>query len=177
MRLLLLVLLTASMTFAQETRRTSIIPRPAEDSRANSDQVPDAYAITGHFDRIVVLRMKYKTDLLAGLQKMVKQEHIQNGVILSAIGSVRGYQVHQVSNRTLPTADTFEKNPTQPADVVSMNGYVIDGRLHPHITLATPDRVIAGHLEPGTEVFTFAIVTIGVMNDADLRQVDDTNYR
>jgi predicted DNA-binding protein with PD1-like motif len=58
-----------------------------------------------------------------------------------------------------------------------MNGYVIDGRLHPHMTLATPDRVIAGHLEPGTEVFTFAIVTIGVMNDADLRRVDDTNYR
>jgi hypothetical protein len=26
-------------------------------------------------------------------------------------------------------------------------------------------------------VFTFAIVTIGVMNDADLRRVDDTNYR
>jgi predicted DNA-binding protein with PD1-like motif len=52
-----------------------------------------------------------------------------------------------------------------------------DGRLHPHMTLATPDKVIAGHLEPGTEVFTFAVVTIGVMNDADLRRVDDTNYR
>ncbi len=177
MRMLLLFVLTAGIAVAQETRRTSTIPRPAEDARANNDQVPDAYAITGHFDRVVILRLKYKTDLLAGLQKMVKQEHIQNGVILSAIGSVRGYQVHQVTNRTLPTEDTFVKNPTQPADIVSMNGYVIDGRLHPHITLATPDRVIAGHLEPGTEVFTFAIVTIGVMNDADLRQVDDTNYR
>jgi predicted DNA-binding protein with PD1-like motif len=121
--------------------------------------------------------LKYKTDLLAGLEKMVKEEHIHNGVILSALGSVRGYQVHQVTNRTLPAEDTFEKNPTQPADIVSMNGYVIDGRLHPHITLATPDRVIAGHLEPGTEVFTFACVTIGVMNDADLRRVDDNTYR
>lgn len=177
MKMLLLLFLTASMTFAQETRRAVTIPRPAEDSRPNSDKVPDAYAITGHFDRIVVVRLKYKTDFLAGLEKMVKQEHIQNGVILSAIGSVRGYQLHQVSNRTLPTEDTFVKNPTQPADVVSMNGYVVDGKLHPHITLATPDRVIAGHLEPGTEVFTFAIVTIGVMNDADLGRVDDLNYR
>ncbi len=177
MRMLFVFLLAASTTLAQESRRAVTIPRPAQDARANSDQVPDAYAITGHFDRVVVIRLKYKTDLLAGLEKMVKQEHIQNGVILSAIGSVRGYQVHQVTNRTLPTEDTFEKNPTQPADLVSMNGYVIDGRLHPHMTLATPDRVIAGHLEPGTEVFTFAIVTIGVMNDADLRRVDDTNYR
>jgi predicted DNA-binding protein with PD1-like motif len=177
MRMLLLLVLAAGISFAQETRRAVTIPRPAEDARANSDQVPDAYAITGHFDRVVIVRLKYKADLLAGLQKVVKQEKIRNGVILSAVGSVRGYQLHTVSNRTLPSQDTFVKNPTQPADLVSMNGYIIDGRLHPHMTLATPDKVIAGHLEPGTEVFTFAIVTIGVMNDVDLRRVDDTNYR
>jgi predicted DNA-binding protein with PD1-like motif len=179
MRMLVLAVLAGSMAFAQETRRTIInpSPNPADDARANSDQVPDVYPITGHFDRIVVLRFKYKTDLLAGMQKMVKQENIRNGVILSALGSVRGYQVHQVSNRTLPSQDTFVKNPTEPADLVSMNGYVIEGKLHPHVTLATPDKVIAGHLEPGTEVFTFAVVTIGVMNDVDFRRLDDKTYR
>jgi len=179
MRMLLLFVLTASISFAQETRQTNIrrSANPADDTKANSDQVPDVYAITGHFDRIVVLRFKYKTDLLAGLEKMVKQENIRNGVILSAVGSVRGYQFHTVSNRTLPSQDTFVKNPTEPADLVSMNGYVIDGRLHPHMTLATPDKVIAGHLEPGTEVFTFAIVTIGVMNDVDFRHLDEKSYR
>jgi predicted DNA-binding protein with PD1-like motif len=73
-------------------------------------------------------------------------------VILSAIGSLRGYEVHQISNRELPTQDTFEKNPLQPADLVSMNGYVIDGRIHAHMTLATPDHVIGGHVEDGNEV-------------------------
>lgn len=58
-----------------------------------------------------------------------------------------------------------------------MNGYVIDGKIHAHMTLATPDKVIAGHLEPGTEVFTFAIVTIGVMNGTDLARIDDKTYR
>jgi uncharacterized protein len=179
MRMLLLFVLAAGISFAQETRQTNTRPsaNPADDAKANSNQVPDVYAITGHFDRIVVLRFKYKTDLLAGLEKMVKQENIRNGVILSAVGSVRGYQFHTVSNRTLPSQDTFVKNPTEPADLVSMNGYVIDGRLHPHMTLATPDKVIAGHLEPGTEVFTFAIFTIGVMNDVDFRHLDDKSYR
>jgi hypothetical protein len=37
--------------------------------------------------------------------------------------------------------------------------------------------VIAGHLEPGTEVFTFAVVTIGVMNDVDFRHLDDKTFR
>jgi uncharacterized protein len=179
MRTLILIFLAVSVSFAQETRRTATLPspNPADDTKPNSPQVPDVYTVSGHFDRVVVLRLKYKTDLLAGMQKMVKQENIRNGVILSAIGSVRGYQVHQVSNRTLPSRDTFVKNPTESADLVSMNGYVIEGKLHPHVTLATPDKVIAGHLESGTEVFTFAIVTIGVLNDVDFRRLDDKNHR
>jgi uncharacterized protein len=173
------ILAAASVNFAQETRREASLPaaNPADDAKPNSPQIPDVYAVTGHFDRIVVLRFKYRTDLLAGMQKMVKQENIRNGVILSGVGSVRGYQIHTVSNRTLPSKDTFVTNPTQPADLISMNGYVIDGKLHPHMTLATPDKVIGGHLEPGTEVFTFAIVTIGVMNDVDFRHLDEKNYR
>lgn len=179
MKMLVLFMVTAGVLFGQETRRTVVnpSPNPADDAKANSDKVPDGYAVTSHFSRIVVLRFKYKTDLLAGLEKMVKQEHIRNGVILAAMGSVRGYQVHQVSNRTFPSHDTFVKNPTGPADLVSMNGYIINGRIHAHVTLGTPDKTIAGHLEPGTQVFTFAIVTIGVMNEADLSRIDDKTYR
>lgn len=179
MMILVLFLMTAGVLCAQETRRTVVSPspNPADDSKPNSDKVPDVYAITGHFDRIVLLRFKYKTDLLAGLQKMVRREHIRNGVILAAMGSVRGYQLHQVSNRTFPSRDTFVNNPVEPADLVSMNGYVINSRIHAHVTLAMPDRTIAGHLEPGTQVFTFAIVTIGVMNQAELSRIDDKTYR
>jgi predicted DNA-binding protein with PD1-like motif len=175
----IVALMSASLLSAQETRRTEVHPaaNPADDAKENSSKVPDVYALTGHFDRIVVIRFKYKAELLSGLEKMVKQEHIQNGVILSALGSVRGYQIHQVSNRTMPSQDTFETNPTEPADIASMNGYVINGRIHAHITLATPDRTMAGHLEPGTTVFTFAVVTIGVMNGTDLGLVDDKTYR
>ena len=82
--LALLALAASTLLAAQETRRTEVnpSPNPADDAKENSSAVPDVYALTGHFDRIVILRFKYKTDLLAGLQQMVKQEHIQNGVIL-----------------------------------------------------------------------------------------------
>ena len=72
----------------------------------------------------------------------------------------------------------FVKDPTQPADVISMNGYVINGKVHAHMTMATPDRAFGGHLEPGTEVFTFGIVTLGVMKDGvDFSHLDDKSYR
>jgi predicted DNA-binding protein with PD1-like motif len=178
-RILIVLAFVASTLFAQETRRTKVNPSPNsnDDKKENSDKVPDVYALSGHFDRIVVLRFKYKADLLAGLKKMVEQEHIRNGVILAALGSVRDYQIHQVSNRTFPTHDTYTKNVSEPADLVSMNGYIIQGRVHAHVTLATPNKVMAGHLEPDTHVFTFAVVTIGVMNETDLSRVDDDTYR
>jgi predicted DNA-binding protein with PD1-like motif len=108
------------------------------------------------------------------MEKMVKQQKIRNAVILSALGSVRGYQVHQVSNRTFPSKDTFVKNPTAPADLIGMNGYIINGRIHAHLTLANADKAFGGHLEPGTTVFTFAVVTLGVLNEGvDISRVDD----
>jgi predicted DNA-binding protein with PD1-like motif len=112
------------------------------------------------------------------MEKMVKENKIRNAVILSAAGSVRGYQVHQVSNRTMPSKNMYEKDPTAPADLIGMNGYIIDGKVHAHMTLANPDKAFGGHLEPGTEVFTFAIVTVGVLPDnLDLSKLDDKTYR
>jgi predicted DNA-binding protein with PD1-like motif len=179
MELLTAVLATAGVLCAQETRKTvtNPSPDPKDDTKPNSNSVPDAYALTGHFDRIVVVRLKNKANLLAGITKVVQEQHIQNGVFLSGIGSLRGYEVHSVTNRDLPTEDTFVKNPTQPADLVSVNGYVINGRIHAHMTLATPDKVIAGHMEAGNEVYTYAIVTIGVMNGTNLNKIDDKTYR
>jgi uncharacterized protein len=165
---------------AQETRRAVIhsTGNPAEDTRPNSDQVPAVYALSGHLERIVVLRFKYNTDLLAGLQQMIRQEKIRNAVILSGFGSVRNYQVHQVGNRELPPKNVFVKNPTAPADITGMSGLVMDGRVHPHITLANADKAFGGHLEPDTRVFTFAVVILGVLDDGlNLTKFDDWTYR
>jgi len=180
MRNTLILLAIATSLAAQETRKEIInaAPTPADDAKGNSDKVPDVYAIKGQFDRILVLRFKFEADLLAGIEKIVKDEKIKNAVVLSAAGSVRGYHVHQVSNRDFPSKNIFVKDPSAPADLISMNGYIINGRIHAHMTLATPDKAFGGHLEPGNKVFTFAIVTIGVLNDAaDLSRIDDKTYR
>jgi predicted DNA-binding protein with PD1-like motif len=159
--------------------QVSIVQNPATpaDGKPNDPKVPDAYAISGQFDRIVVMRVKFKTDLLHGIEQLVKQENIRNGVILSGIGSLRGYHVHQINNRDFPTRNVFTKALDTPCDLVGMNGYIVNGIVHAHMTLGTGEKAIAGHLEPGTEVFTYAIVTVGVMNGTNLGKVDDKTYR
>jgi predicted DNA-binding protein with PD1-like motif len=174
-----LVLITVTKLYSQQSRKEVIkATTPAQDGKANSDSVPKVYAVEGEFERVIILRFKYKTDLLLGLDSMIRQKGIKNGVILSAAGSVRGYHFHTVSNRTFPSKNVFIKDPTAPADIISMNGYVINGRAHPHITFANPDKTFGGHLEEGTEVFTFAVITIGILSDtADLSRIDDKTYR
>jgi predicted DNA-binding protein with PD1-like motif len=178
-RFTLLVCLSLPLALAQQTKKVVTPPaNPAEDSRPNSNAIPDVSVISTQFQRVVLLRFKYNTDLLGGLESMVKEQKIKNAVILGCAGSVRNYQVHAVSSRTFPSADVFVEDPTAPADIIGMNGYVFDGRVHAHMTLSTGDRAFGGHLEPHTNVFTFAIVTLGILNtDADLRRFDDETWR
>ena len=180
MKKTILLLTLAALAAAQQSRQEKVSPspNPVDDTKANSDKIPDVYTQSGQFERVVVFRCKFDTDLLADLEKAIAKEKIKNAVILAAMGSVRGYQVHQVSNRDFPSKDMFVKDPTAPADITGMSGYVINGRLHPHITLAIPDHAFGGHLEPGTHVFTFAVVTMGVMKDGvDFTHLDDKTYR
>lgn len=180
-RLILATMLALSILCSAQQTRHEVEHRaanPADDAKPNSPTVPDVLALNAHLQRVLVLRFKNNTDLLAGIKKMVQQEKIQNAIILSGFGSVRNYQVHEVGNRDLPPKDIFIKDPTAPADIIGMSGMIAGGRVHAHITLANPDRAFGGHLEPDTTVFTFAVVTLGVLDDnVDMSKVDDWNYR
>lgn len=176
-RWITVLLFTVAVAAGQITQSEITKPTPV-DAKPNSDNVPDGYAIDAEFERIVLLRFKYKADLLASMEKVIQKEGIKNAVILSAAGSVRNYHIHSVSNRDFPSENIFTKDPTDPADIVSMNGYVIGGRIHAHMTLTNGRHAFGGHLEPETNVFTFAIVTLGVLNDdVDLSKIDDKTYR
>lgn len=176
-RLIALMLFTAAVAAGQITQTEVTKPTP-HDSEPNSDKIPDGYAINADFERIAILRFKHKADLLPTMEKVIQEEGIKNAVILSAAGSVRNYHIHSVSNRDFPSENIYTKDPTDPADLVSMNGYIIDGRIHAHMTLTNGRNAFGGHLEPDTNVFTFAIVTVGVLgDDVDLSKIDDKTYR
>jgi predicted DNA-binding protein with PD1-like motif len=161
----------------QSHREVQAKPRPT-DTKPNSSAVPDAFAVTAHFQRIVIFRFKYNTDLLPSMEKIVREQKIKNAVILSAIGSVRNYSVHSVAGRNFPSKDIYVKDPTAPANLNGMNGYILNGHIHAHVTLTDGDKAFGGHLEPGTNVFTFVIVTVGVLDDnEDLSKLEDETWR
>lgn len=179
MRTILAGVLGCGLVLAQQTKtEVTKATTKVDDAKSNSADVPEVYAVSGQLKRVVVLRFKYEADLLAGIERVVKEQKITNGVILSGVGSVRNYHVHSVSNRTFPSKNVYVKDPESPADIVSMNGYIIDGKVHCHMTMTNSEKAFGGHLEPNTNVFTFAILTIGVFDeDLDLKRADDKTHR
>jgi predicted DNA-binding protein with PD1-like motif len=131
---------------------------------------------TGKFNRVLVIRLKKGEELLEGLRKAVAQEKVNNGVFLGAFGSLTSYHVHVVDNTTFPPKNVYMKG-QGPYDILSITGAVIGGKLHPHLTFADSKEAMGGHLEEGSRVFTFAVITLGVFEDGiSLDRFDDWNW-
>jgi len=138
---------------------------------------PAVVSLPTELKRVVLVRLKNNSDLLEGIEQAVKDEKIKNAVILSGVGSVTSYHVHAVANTSLPAKLAYTKRAT-PMDLIAVNGYVLGGRIHAHITMTDDQKAFGGHLHQGTTVFTFAIITLGVLDDSiDLSRFDDSNWR
>jgi len=139
------------------------------------EKLPDVYSVTSQFDRIEIVRMKPGTDMLEGLEKYINEKNIKNAVILTGIGSVTDYHYHVVSDKNLPPAEEDPKASVA-MDLIAMQGYIMNKRVHAHITLSDENSVVGGHLEPGTKALTFFILSIGILpDDLEIEHLD--NYK
>jgi predicted DNA-binding protein with PD1-like motif len=119
---------------------------------------------------LVFMRFNPGDDLLAAIREGVEKNGIKNAVILSGVGSVISHSYHVVSSSVNPPKNEFIKG-ERPADIVNIDGFVINGRVHAHIIFSDTNIAYGGHLEPGTEVLTFAILTMAEV-DANFDKFD-----
>jgi len=122
----------------------------------------------GKLGRVLAIRLKPGTDVLLGLTEACKQAGINNGVILSGIGSLR--DPHFCNPVELPTKAGFGYGETLhltgPIELTSMSGIICHDdegvtNLHVHINLT--DRhgnAHGGHLVEGTTVLLTTDVVI-----------------
>ena len=108
---------------------------------------------------LIFIRLNPGDDLLAALEEAAKKHNIKNAVILSGIGSARSHHFHVVGTRQNPPRNDFTKG-EKASDIVSISGFIIEGRVHAHIVHSGTEIAFGGHLESGVEVLTFAILTL-----------------
>jgi predicted DNA-binding protein with PD1-like motif len=171
------LLLASGFLFGQKIEEEPFFGVETADGMQNNPEVPDLYYTSTCFKQVLVSRMKHGVDILEGLRQIVEKEQIRNAVIITGIGSATCYHVHVVDNQAFPVKEAFIRKDV-PVDITNISGYVFDGRVHAHITLSDEHMAIGGHLEPGTRVFTFCIVTIGILEEGtSLKRFDDKNLR
>lgn len=159
------------------SRCLASVPQPARPLYHPESSATGIPVATGKFSKVLVIRLKKGEDLLKGLQKAVAQEGVHNGVFMGAFGSLVSYHVHVVNNTTFPPKNVYIKG-SGPYDILSVTGAVIDGRLHPHLTFSDSKKALGGHLEDGSLVFTFAVITLGVFEEGiSMDKFDDWNWQ
>ena len=124
------------------------------------------------FEDAVLVRLNPKDDILVKIREAVKEHDIKNAVILTGVGSVISHHFHVVASTTNPPKEYFSKGDAA-ADIVNINGMVINGRVHAHIILSNEKVAYGGHLELGCEVLTFGVVVLAEM-DTDFDKWDGT---
>ena len=115
--------------------------------------------------RVILVRIAPGEDILLGLRQTVAQHQIKNGLILTGFGSASHSHFHVVMSNDLPPEESYPKR-TQPPDICSFNGYILDGKVHCHIDFSDERNGFGGHLEEGTLALTFANIAIGEIADS-----------
>ena len=108
---------------------------------------------------LIFIRLNPGDDLLESLEKAAKENNIKNAVILCGIGSARSHHFHVVGTRENPPRNDFVKA-EKASDIIGISGYIIEGRVHAHITHSDTQIAFGGHLHEGMEVLTFSILTL-----------------
>ena len=121
--------------------------------------------------RLVAVRIDSGEDILQELRRAVEENAIRTGVILNGIGSASRYRVHVVETTNLPPGDVFFEGEGA-YDILQITGFVIDGRVHAHITLSDTEKALGGHLEEGCIALTFVVLTLAETPDVKLTDWD-----
>ena len=122
----------------------------------------------GKLGRVVALRLKPGTDVLLGLEEACKRSGINNGVILSAIGSLDSPHFCDVVE--LPTKAGYGYGEvlhlTGPIELTNASGIIChddEGNTNLHVHMTLTDRhgnAHGGHLVEGTKVLLTVDVII-----------------
>jgi hypothetical protein len=138
------------------------------------------YFVSKSTPRIVLVMLDRNDLLLEGLQEVVKKERIDTAAITGGIGSFQRVHLHTITTTGFPPVDKFW-NFTGPIELASVQGSVIGGDVHAHITVFDWDskETYIGHLEPGSVVAYRAEVSLVVLEGVQTERYNDAdgNFR
>ncbi|MFX1445651.1 MAG: PPC domain-containing DNA-binding protein [Promethearchaeota archaeon] len=98
--------------------------------------------------------------LLESIIKAIEEYDIQNGIIVSGIGTLKTCNMHYINHTDFPPSDSIY-HLEKPLELLSVSGIIANKEPHLHIVVSCKDKEIyGGHLEPKSEVAYLAEIAI-----------------
>jgi predicted DNA-binding protein with PD1-like motif len=114
---------------------------------------------------VIAIGLEPGDKLLESVEEAVHKHDMQNGVVVSGIGTLKSCRMHYVEHAGFPPSDRFF-TVEKPLELVSLSGIIAHGQPHLHVVVSYRDEeVYAGHLENESEVLYLAELVILKFND------------
>ena len=97
--------------------------------------------------------------LLETIQRVIRENHISDGAVLTAVGSLGDCTFHRIKSTGEKPEDEF-LTVKEPLEILNINGVIADGEPHLHLTMSGARGAFGGHLEKGCRVLYRAEVTV-----------------
>ena len=129
-------------------------------------------------DRVYILHLETGEDLLEGINRAIKENGIQDAVVMAGLGTLDACSMHIVTSLGFPVKNeliTWEKTPI---GVSAINGTIIGGVPHVHMVIslyAKEGGTFSGHLEAGSRVMCRMEVILCELTGKALERVADAD--
>lgn len=134
------------------------------------------YFTTEKYGRAVVLHLGKGEKVLESITKACEELNLKNGVLVTAIGSLRKGSLHVIARISDDPLNEYYKIDA-PIELGAAQGLILDGEPHIHVNISCFDgKVLSGHLEPDCEIQYLGEFCILELLDMDLtRKLDEFN--
>ena len=119
---------------------------------------------------IHILRVDPGEDILAAVEQFITAANLKQAVVLGGYGTMAAYHLHWVTHNRIPTDNLFRQGEGG-IEILAMNGLVVEGEAHIHISLSTPEGAFGGHLEPGCIAYVLCEIFFAELDGAPLERV------
>ena len=131
------------------------------------------YFDTGKIDKVYAINLEQGDLLLESVNEFIEREHIENGVILSCIGTLDRCMLHMVTTTGYPPVEYFRRWEDTPLELSSTDGFIAGGKPHLHAVVSDKDIAFSGHVEEGCRVLYLMEIVIGRLDGKPLARHPD----
>lgn len=128
--------------------------------------------VGNQYGRHVILNLTKGELILESIESEIKRLGIQCGILTSGIGAARKVVYHRITSTADQPVNEFI-TVEAPLEVSAMQGVIVDGQPHIHITCCGMDAAFAGHMEHGCETQYLMEISIIELIGADLKRAVD----